>query len=167
VNNINVLFASSEVFPFAKTGGLGDVAGSLPKAISKLGTDIRVVMPKYGMIPHQYKDSMEFLGFIYVDLSWRHQYCGVLKLVYDEVTYYFLDNEDYFNRSELYGDFDEAEQFTFFSKAIIEMLPLIGFKPDIIHCNDWQTGGVSILWKANYSNTPFNKKMTRVFRMHK
>ncbi len=166
VNNINVLFASSEVFPFAKTGGLGDVAGSLPKAISKLGTDIRVVMPNYGSIPQQYKNSMEFLGFIYVDLSWRHQYCGVLKLVYDEVTYYFLDNEYYFNRAELYGDFDQAEQFTFFSKAIIQMLQLIGFKPDIIHCNDWQTGVVSLLLKANYGHIPFYSKIKTVFTIH-
>jgi len=166
VKNINVLFASSEVFPFAKTGGLGDVAGSLPKAISKLGTDIRVVMPNYGSIPLQYKNSMDFLGFIYVDLSWRHQYCGVLKLVNDDITYYFLDNEYYFNRSELYGDFDQAEQFTFFSKAIIEMLPLIGFKPDIIHCNDWQTGVVSLLMKANYRHTPFYSKMKTVFTIH-
>ena len=166
MNNINVLFASSEVFPFAKTGGLGDVAGSLPKAISKLGIDIRVVMPNYGSIPHKYKNSMEFLGYIYVDLSWRHQYCGVFKLVYDEVTYYFLDNEYYFNRTELYGDFDQAEQFTFFSKAIIEMLPLIGFKPDIFHCNDWQTGVVSLLLKANYKHLPFYSKMKTVFTIH-
>jgi starch synthase len=166
VKNINVLFASSEVFPFAKTGGLGDVAGSLPKAISKLDTDIRVVMPNYGSIPPQYKNSMEFLGFIYVDLSWRHQYCGILKLIYDDVTYYFLDNEDYFNRSELYGDFDQAEQFTFFSKAVIEILPLIGFKPDIIHCNDWQTGVISLLLKANYRHTPFYSKMKTVFTIH-
>jgi len=166
MSNINVLFASSEVFPFAKTGGLGDVAGSLPKAISKLGTDIRVVMPNYRSIPLHYKNSMDFLGFIYVDLSWRHQYCGILKLVYDEVTYYFLDNEDYFNRSELYGNFDEAEQFTFFCKAIIEMLPLIGFKPDIIHCNDWQTGVVSLLLKANYAQTPFYSKIKTIFTIH-
>ncbi|MHB8064972.1 MAG: glycogen synthase GlgA [Ruminiclostridium sp.] len=163
---MNVLFASSEVFPFAKTGGLGDVAGSLPKAISKLDTDIRVVMPNYGSIPLQYKNSMTFLGYIYVDLSWRHQYCGILKLVYEDVTYYFLDNEYYFNRSELYGDFDQAEQFTFFSKAVIEMLPLIGFKPDIIHCNDWQTGVVSLLLKANYRHTPFYSKMKTVFTIH-
>jgi starch synthase len=165
-NTINVLFASSEVFPFAKTGGLGDVAGSLPKAISKLGTDIRVVMPNYGCIAKHYKESMEFLGYIYINLSWRHQYCGVYKLVHDEITYYFLDNEYYFNRSELYGDFDQAEQFTFFSKAIIEMLPLIGFKPDIIHCNDWQTGVVSLLLKANYRYIPFYSNIKTVFTIH-
>lgn len=166
MNSINVLFASSEVFPFAKTGGLGDVAGSLPKAISRLGVDIRVVMPSYGSIPQQFKNAMEFLGFVYVDLSWRHQYCGVLRLVYEDVTYYFLDNEYYFNRSDLYGDFDQAEQFTFFSKAILEILPLIGFKPDIIHCNDWQTGAVSLLLKANHRNSPFYSKMKTVFTIH-
>lgn len=166
MNNINVLFASSEVFPFAKTGGLGDVAGSLPKAISKSGTDIRVVMPKYSSIPNKYKDSMDFLGFIYVDISWRHQYCGIYKLVHDGVTCYFLDNEYYFNRSELYGDFDQAEQFTFFSKALIEMLTFIDFKPDIIHCNDWQTGVVSLLLNANYRSNPFYSKIKTVFTIH-
>lgn len=165
MNNIHVLFASSEVFPFAKTGGLGDVAGSLPKAVSKLGPDIRVVMPNYGNIPKQFKDSMEFLGYIYVDLSWRHQYCGILKLVREDITYYFLDNEYYFNRQKLYGDYDQAEQFTFFCRAIIEMLPAIGFKPDIIHCNDWQTGIVSLLLKADYKSSFFNKIKT-VFTIH-
>ena len=165
MNNLNILFASSEVFPFAKTGGLGDVSGSLPKAISKLSADIRVVMPNYKGIPQAYKDKMEFMGYIFADLSWRHQYCGILKLVYEDVTYYFLDNEYYFSRNELYGDFDEAEQFTFFSKAIIEMLPLIGFKPDIIHCNDWQTGIVSLLLKANYKE-PHYSKIKTVFTIH-
>lgn len=165
MSNLNVLFASSEVFPFAKTGGLGDVAGSLPKAISKLGVDIRVVMPNYKSIPQQYKTDMEYIGYIFVDMSWRHQYCGIFKLVREDVTYYFLDNEYYFGRNELYGDFDEAEQFTFFSKAIIEMLPLIGFKPDIIHCNDWQTGIVSLLLQANYKQDYFSKIKT-VFTIH-
>lgn len=165
MNNTSVLFASSEVFPFAKTGGLGDVAGSLPKAISKLGTDIRVVMPKYGCIPQQYKNAMEFLGYIYINLNWRRQYCGIFKLIHDGVTYYFLDNEYYFNRRELYGDYDEAEQFTFFSKAIIEMLPFINFKPDVIHCNDWQTGIVSLLLKANYRDEYF-KNIKTVFTIH-
>lgn len=166
MNNINILFASSEVFPFAKTGGLGDVAGSLPKAISKLGADIRVVMPNYSCIPKQYKDAMEYLGYIYVDLSWRHQYCGIFKLKHEGVAYYFLDNEYYFKRSELYGDFDEAEQFTFFSKAVLEMLPMIGFKPDILHCNDWQTGIVSLLLKANYKHNAFYGKIKTVYTIH-
>ncbi len=165
MNKLNVLFASSEVFPFAKTGGLGDVAGSLPQAISRLGTDIRVVMPNYKSIPHNFKAAMQYLGYIYVDLGWRHQYCGILKLVYDNVIYYFIDNEYYYHRSELYGDYDQAEQFTFFSKALIEMLPLIGFKPDIIHCNDWQTGIVSLLLKANYSQAYFSKIKT-VYTIH-
>ncbi len=166
MNKINVLFASSEVFPFAKTGGLGDVAGSLPKAVSKLGADIRVVMPNYKSIPQQFKEAMEYIGYIFVDLSWRHQYCGILKLTHDGVTYYFLDNEYYFNRNELYGSFDEAEQFTFFSKALIEMLPLIGFKPDIIHCNDWQTGIVSLLLKANYKQQAYYSRVKTVFTIH-
>lgn len=166
MKNINVLFAASEVFPFAKTGGLGDVAGSLPQAVSKLGADIRVVMPNYQTISEQYKASMQFLGYIYVDLSWRHQYCGILKLEHDNITYYFLDNEYYFKRSQLYGDFDEAEQFTFFCKAILEMLTLIDFKPDIIHCNDWQTGVIGLLLKANYKSKPFYSKIKTVFTIH-
>ncbi|HEX2926040.1 MAG TPA: glycogen synthase GlgA [Ruminiclostridium sp.] len=166
MNNINILFASSEVIPFAKTGGLGDVAGSLPKALAKLGADIRVVMPKYGIIPEQYKSQMEYLGYIYADVSWRHQYCGIFRLVYEGITYYFLDNEYYFNRSELYGAYDEAEQFTFFSKALLEILPSIGFKPDIIHCNDWQTGVVGLLLEAAYENNPFYKNIKTVFTIH-
>ncbi len=165
MSNLSVLFASSEVFPYAKTGGLGDVAGSLPKAISNLGVDIRVVLPNYKSIPQQYKTDMEYIGYIFVDLSWRHQYCGIFKLVREDVTYYFLDNEYYFGRNDLYGDFDEAEQFTFFSKAVIEMLPLVGFKPDIIHCNDWQTGIVSLLLQANYKQDYFCKIKT-VFTIH-
>jgi starch synthase len=166
VHNINILFASSEVFPFAKTGGLGDVAGSLPLALSKLGADIRVVMPKYRVIPEEFKAKMEFLGFIYVDISWRHQYCGILKLIDNGVIYYFLDNEYYFNRTELYGDYDQAEQFVFFSKALIEMLPLIGFKPNIIHCNDWQTGIVSLLLKSAYRSNRFYNNIKTVFTIH-
>ena len=166
MNSINILFASSEVFPFAKTGGLGDVAGSLPKALSKLGCDIRVVMPKYNAISEEYKSQMEYLGFIYADVSWRHQYCGIFRLKYDGITYYFLDNEYYFNRPELYGDFDQAEQFTFFSKALLELLPFIGFKADIIHCNDWQTGVVSLLLKAVYKSNSFYKNIKTIFTIH-
>lgn len=166
MNNINILFASSEVLPFAKTGGLGDVAGSLPKALSKLGSDIRVVMPKYKVIPEEFKSQMEYLGFIYVDVAWRHQYCGIFRLEYDGITYYFLDNEYYFNRSELYGDYDQAEQFAFFSKALLEMLPFIGFKPDILHCNDWQTGVVSLLLNAMYKGSNFYSDIKTVFTIH-
>lgn len=166
MDSLNILFASSEVFPFAKTGGLGDVAGSLPKAISALGHDIRIIMPKYKSIPQQYKDAMEYLGYIYVDISWRHQYCGIFKLVHEGVTVYFLDNEYYFGRDELYGSFDEAEQFTFYSKALLQSLRFLGFKPHIIHCNDWQTGVVSLLLKAQFVQDVFYSDIKTVFTIH-
>jgi glycogen synthase (ADP-glucose) len=169
VNNIRVWFASSEVAPFAKTGGLADVAGSLPKALKKLGADIRVVMPKYRQIPKEYTEKMTFLGYTMVDLTWRKQYCGVYSLEHDGVTCYFLDNEYYFYRDWYYGMYDDGERFAFFSKAILEVLPLIGFKPHIIHLNDWQTGLVSVLLDAHYRDyreNGFFKKIHTVFTIH-
>ncbi|MGE4284348.1 MAG: glycogen synthase GlgA [Clostridia bacterium] len=166
MNNVKVLFASSEVVPFAKTGGLADVAGSLPKALKKSGIDIRIVMPKYKGIPQKYVDSMEYIGYIYVDIGWRHQYCGILKTEYDGVTVYFIDNEYYFYRDDLYGYHDEAEQFIFFSKALLEMLPQIQFQPDIIHCNDWQSGVVSLLLNACYQKQDFFKNIRTIFTIH-
>lgn len=166
MENLRILFAASEVIPFAKTGGLGDVAGSLPKELKKLGQDVRVVMPKYGSIPTEYSDKMEYVGYIYVNMGWRHQYCGIFKLIYDGVAVYFLDNEYYFKRDTLYGYPDEAEQFIFFSKALIDILPVIGFKPDVIHCNDWQTGIVSMLLKAHYSHLAFYRGIKTVYTIH-
>lgn len=161
-----VLFVSSEVDPFCKTGGLADVVASLPKALSKLGLDVRVVMPKYKSIPQKYSEKLEYLGFIYVDISWRHQFCAILKLEQDDITYYFLDNEYYFIRDGLYGYNDDAERFAFFSKAVIEMLPFLDYKPDIIHCNDWQTGVVSLLLKANYKHMDFYSDIKTIFTIH-
>lgn len=161
-----ILFASSEVDPFAKTGGLADVASSLPKALCGLGHDVRVVMPKYKNIPMQYAEKMEFVGSIDIYVSWRQQYCGILKLEKDGVTYYFIDNEYYFGRDGYYGYNDEAERFAFFSKALIEILPIVDFKPDIIHCNDWQTGVVSLLLKAWYKPMDFYKDIKTVFTIH-
>ncbi len=166
LNNIKVLFAASEVAPFAKTGGLADVAGSLPKYLNKLGADVRVVMPKYKSIPYNFVDQMEYLGYIYVDISWRHQYCGIFKLVYEGVTFYFIDNEYYFKRDGLYGFIDEAEQFTFFSKALIEFLPSVDFNPNVIHLNDWQTAIASTLLKAHYLNNDFYRNIKTVLTIH-
>ncbi len=154
MSQLKIWFAASEVVPFAKTGGLADVAGSLPKALKKMGVDIRVVMPKYGMIDSKYTSQMKFLGSCEVQLSWRKQYCGVFQLDYEGVTYYFIDNEYYFFREWYYGLYDDGERFSFFSKAILEVLPLIDFKPDIIHLNDWQTGMVSLLLDAHYRHRP-------------
>jgi len=169
VKGIKIWFASSEVAPFAKTGGLADVAGSLPKALKKLGADVRVVLPKYRQIPQEYVERMTFLGHTTVDLTWRKQYCGVFSLEHEGVTFYFLDNEYYFFRDWYYGMGDDGERFAFFSKAILEVLPLIGFKPDIIHLNDWQTGLVSVLLDAHYRDyreNGFYKKIHTVFTIH-
>lgn len=163
---MKVLFAASEVVPFAKTGGLADVAGSLPKALSNSDVDVRVVMPKYKSIPQKYVDQMMYIGYVYVNVGWRHQFCAIMKLELDGVIYYFIDNEYYFKRDYLYGHNDEAEQFTFFSRAILEILPAIDFKPDIIHCNDWQTGIVPLLLKVQYKHLDFYREIKTIFTIH-
>lgn len=168
MSQLKVWFASSEVVPFVKTGGLADVAGSLPKALKELDVDIRVVMPKYSQIDPSFVSQMEFVGSCQVELSWRKQYCGVYKLVYDGVTFYFIDNEYYFFREWYYGLADDGERFSFFCKAILEVLPLIGFQPHIIHLNDWQTGMVSLLLDAHYRHREggFYKQIHTLFTIH-
>lgn len=166
MKNFKVLFACSEAVPFAKTGGLADVSGSLPKALKQQGIDIRVVMPKYKNIPQKFVDKMVYAGYTYIDVGWRHQYAGIFKLEHEGVIFYFIDNEYYFKRDGLYGYSDEAEQFVFFSKALIHMLQCIDFKPDIIHCNDWQTGIVSLLLKTHYNNMDFYRNIKTVFTIH-
>ena len=166
MSDIKVLFAASEAVPFAKTGGLADVAGSLPRELVKQGVDVRLIMPKYKSIPQSFVEKMEYIGYMYVDLAWRHQYCALLRLEHEGVITYFVDNEYYFNRDGLYGHFDEAEQFAFFSKAVLKGLHLIDFKPDIIHCNDWQTGVVSTFLKAGLCQEEFCKDIRTVFTIH-
>ncbi|HWR60667.1 MAG TPA: glycogen synthase GlgA [Clostridia bacterium] len=166
MKEIKVLFAASEAVPFAKTGGLADVAGTLPRELVKLGADVRLIIPKYKSIPKDFIERMEYIGYVYVELSWRHQYCAVLKLEHEGVTVYFIDNEYYFNRDELYGHFDEAEQFAFFSKALLKVLPLIDFKPDIIHCNDWQTGVVSAFLATHFRHEKYYSSLKTVFTIH-
>jgi len=166
MREIKVLFAASEAVPFAKTGGLADVAGTLPRELVKLGADVRLIIPKYRSIPKEYAEKMEYIGYVYVDLSWRHQYCAVMKLELEGLTAYFIDNEYYFNRDVLYGHFDEAEQFAFFSKALLKVLPLIGFKPDIIHCNDWQTGVVSTFLTTHFRHEEYYKNIRTVYTIH-
>ena len=169
MERIKIWFATAEAAPFAKTGGLADVAGSLPKALRKIGLDARVVMPKYSQIPQEYLNKMSFLGYIYVDLSWRREYCGIFKLEHEGVPYYFLDNEHFFNRSYYYGQPDDGERFTFFCKAILEVLPIIDFKPYLIHCNDWHTGLVPVLLDAHYRhyrNKGFYKDMHTIMTIH-
>jgi len=147
---MKVLYATSEAAPFLKTGGLGDVLGALPKAIKKEGIDARVIMPLYQSIPDTLIKHMEFIGSFYVTISWRKTYCGVFCAQEGAVTYYFIDNEQYFARQNIYGEYDDSERFAFFSKAVLDVLNLIDFFPDIIHINDWQTSLLPIYLNAFY-----------------
>ena len=147
---MKVLFCAFEAAPFAKTGGLGDVAGSLPAALkTDASCDCRVVLPLLGCIPDSFRSQLSHLCDFYIDLAWRHQYVGVEALEYNGVTHYFIDNEYYFKRANVYGYGDDPERAAFFSKAVLEALPLIGFAPDIIHCNDWHTALVPVFLKAS------------------
>ena len=165
--DIKVLYVASECQPFAATGGLADVAGSLPKAIAEIGgVDIRVIMPLYGNIKKEYRDEFEYLGNFTVHLSWRQEYCGLFRFVKDGVTYYFIDNERYFKRARLYGDYDDGERFAYFCKAIVESLPVLNFFPDIIHCNDWQSSLVSTYIKTgNWSDFRYYK-IKNIYTIH-
>ena len=156
---------SSEVAPFAKSGGLGDVLGALPQELSKLGHDVRVILPKYGLIDYEFVSRMNFLFYIYIPLGWRNKYCGVFSLEKDGVTYYFIDNEYYFGDKVLYR-WDDLERFAFFDKACLEILTRLDFKPDVIHCNDWQTGMVPVILKAYYDKNEFYQNIRTVFTIH-
>ncbi len=148
--NIKVLFCASEALPFASTGGLADVIGSLPAALTKGGFDARVVMPYYGQFKQKSLDEITFLCDFTVKLAWRNQYCGVFTAVKNGITFYFIDNDYYFNRKTLYGNFDDGERYAFFCKAILDMMPRIDFYPDILHTNDWQTALAGIYLKQIY-----------------
>lgn len=161
----NIVMMSSEVSPFAKTGGLGDVLGALPQALAKLDNDVRVITPKYGCIPNEYKEKLEYKFFIYVPLGWRRKYCGVFELQKDGVTYYFIDNEYYFGDAYIYK-WNDLERFAFFDKAALEILQHLSFKPDVIHCHDWQTGMVPVLLDAYYSKNEFYQNIRTVFTIH-
>ncbi len=147
-----ILIVGSEALPFAATGGLGDVLGSLPAALAKADADadVRVVMPLHLRVSSEFREKMRFLGSFTVNLSWRAQYCGIYTLEYNGVTYYFIDNEYYFKRARLYGEYDDAERYAFFCKAVMEMMPRVDFIPDILHCNDWQTALCVIYLKRKY-----------------
>ncbi len=164
---IKVLYVASECQPFVATGGLGDVAGSLPKEIAKTGkVDIRVVLPLYANIKETYSNSLEFIGWFTTHLAWRQEYCGIFKLVVDGVIYYFIDNERYFKREKPYGFYDDGERFAFFCKSIVEGLPCMNFMPDIIHCNDWQSALVSTYIKTgNWSDLRYYN-IKNVYTIH-
>ena len=163
---MEVLFVASECFPFVKTGGLADVVGSLPSELLKLGVDARVVIPKYKDIPAALLERMTFKKRITVSLGWRFQHCGIEQLEYNGVTYYFLENEYYFCRDGIYGFSDDAERFAFFSRAVLEALPYLDFKPGILHCHDWHTGLVSVFLKSRYQVDPFYQGLRTLFTIH-
>ena len=144
---MKILYATSEAVPFCKTGGLADVAGSLPPALAEEGAEIAVILPLYQRVKAAFGQDLQFLCYDYVDLAWRHCYCGLFSLERDGVTWYFLDNEQYFNRPDLYGYLDDGERFAFFSRAVVRMLGHLKFWPEVIHCNDWQTALVPIYLK--------------------
>ena len=163
---MKVLYAASEALPFIASGGLGDVAGSLPQALRKRLVGCRVVMPLYDNIKQELKDSMKFITSISVPVAWRRQYCGIFEAKSGGVIYYLLDNQYYFKRDTLYGFYDDAERFAFFSRAILEIIPHIDFKPDIIHCNDWQTALTPVYYSTIYANQPGYENIKTVFTIH-
>ncbi len=164
---MKILFAASECVPFVKTGGLADVVGALPKEIKKAGEDVRVILPLYKAIDQKWRSQMEHMMFFYVNLGWRRQYVGIEKLVYDDITFYFVDNEQYFGRDYIYGmGGDEGERYAFFCRAVLEALPQIDFIPDVLHCNDWQTGLIPILLKAQYRHLEHYANIHTVFTIH-
>ena len=162
-----ILFAASECVPFIKTGGLADVVGSLPKYINKDEFDVRVILPKYMAIQQKYKDQMEFITNFTVNLSWRSQYVGLFRLVYEGVTFYFVDNEFYFAGSHPYGYIHEdIEKFAFFSKAVLSVLPTLDFRPDIIHCHDWQTGLIPVMLHDAFQDNEFYRGIKTIMTIH-
>ncbi|WP_174733533.1 glycogen synthase GlgA [Mesobacillus harenae] len=163
---MKILFAVSECVPFIKSGGLADVAGSLPKELKKLGHDVRVMLPKYTLIPDEYKTQMKKVADFIVPVGWRNQYCGAEKLELDGIVYYFLDNEYYFKRSQMYGDFDEGEKFSFFNRAVLESIEQLEFYPDILHCHDWHTGMIPFLLKTKYGKKTGYESIKTVFTIH-
>ena len=163
---MKVLYASSEAYPFAMSGGLADVAGALPKALRKRFIGCRVVMPLYSSISEELRQKMTFVCSITVPVAWRRQYCGIFEAHVDGVIYYLIDNQYYFKRDGLYGHFDDAERFAFFSRAVLEIIPYIGFTPDVIHCNDWQTALIPIYLNAFYKFNELYSNMKTVFTIH-
>lgn len=163
---MKVLFATSEAYPFAMSGGLADVSGALPKALRRKFVGCRVVMPLYGTVSHELREKMTFICNITVPVSWRRQYCGIFEAHLDGVIYYLIDNEYYFKRDMLYGHYDDAERFAFFSRAVLEIIPHIGFTPDIIHCNDWQTAMVPVYLNEYYKNDGLYSNIKTVFTIH-
>lgn len=163
---IKVLFAAAEAVPFIKTGGLGDVIGSLPKELVKQGLDVRVMLPLYRDIAEEYLDQLAVVHRLVVPVGWRRQSCDIAQLKHEGVTFYFLGNDYYFNRSGVYDHPDNAERFAFFCRAVLEALPKLEFQPDILHCHDWHTGMISVLLRAHYAKLNFYSGIKTVFTIH-
>ena len=162
-----ILFVASEAVPFIKTGGLADVVGTLPKCFDKENYDVRVVLPKYSCMKQQYIESLEYKTHFYMELGWRSQYVGILETVCDDVTFYFVDNEFYFNGFQPYGNiYEDIEKFAFFSRAALSMLPIIDFKPDVIHCHDWQAGLVPVFLDNFRYGGEFYRDIKTVITIH-
>lgn len=167
MKNKKILFAASEAAPFIKSGGLGDVIGSLPKAIANEKTEVAVVLPLHEGIGTEYREKMTYLTHIFVPVAWRSQYCGIFKYEEKNVTWYFVDNEYYFKRGNaLYGCYDDAERFAFFSSAVLEILPYIDYYPDIIHCHDWQTALIPIFYKLKYFDRNNYENIKLIYTIH-
>ncbi|MBR5356983.1 MAG: glycogen synthase, partial [Lachnospiraceae bacterium] len=164
----NILFVASEGVPFIKTGGLADVVGSLPKCIDKRYFDVRVFIPKYACMKEEMKSKMKYVTHFYMDFNWRNEYVGVLSAVEDGITYYFIDSEYYFNGSKPYGDSPlfEIEKYAYFSKAVLSALPLIDFRPEVIHCHDWQTGLVPVYLRERFQGSSFYQGIKSVMTIH-
>lgn len=163
----NVLFVASEAVPFIKTGGLADVVGSLPKCFPKEYFDVRVIIPKYACMKQEFKDSLQFVTSFYMDLNWRQQYVGILETEYEGIKFYFIDNEEHSRGDRPYSGMPwDLEKFAFFSKAALSMLPVIGFRPDIIHCHDWQTGLVPVYLKERFQGNEFYWGIKSVMTIH-
>ena len=163
---MKILYVASEAAPFVKTGGLGDVAGSLPAALKQKGADVRVILPLYRCIDQKYKDMMHYITNIYIDIGWRRQYCGVFSMEYKGVTHYFVDNEYYFAGDKPYDFIHlDCEKFIFFSKAVLSLLPTLDFRPDVINCNDWQTAPIPVFLDTFYDN-PFYRGIKTVMTIH-
>ena len=164
---MRVLFAGSEAVPFSKTGGLGDVAGSLPRALKHAGARAAVITPLYATIPPQYKDQMKHVADFYVPLAWRNIYCGIEKVTLQGLDFYFIDNKDYFGRDKLYGYFDDGERYAYFGKAICEAIAKVPeLECDVLHCNDWQTALCPVFLREFYRDVPQCNNVKTVFTVH-
>ncbi|MCC8103949.1 MAG: glycogen synthase GlgA [Clostridiales bacterium] len=163
----NILFVTSEATPFIKTGGLADVAGSLPKCFNKEEFDCRVILPKYQCMAEEWKNKLEYVTHFYMNLAWRSQYVGILHMELDGIHFYFIDNEYYFSGPKPYGNiYQDIEKFAFFSKAALSALPSIGFRPDVVHCHDWQTGLIPVMLKDRFQDGDFYQGMKSVITIH-